>query len=146
MCAQQHEAFLLSREFGEMLGSFYLDVEFLAGVHRELVYDDLTEETVVDVGLPGGLYPAIPDALAEVAVDDASAWIKHQADGNDAERRESIYHPCVDVPQQANEPPVHPFVAVSCACPIVVHHPLTVTVLFFLFHGRGSARDFACTP
>ena len=128
MCAQLHESFLAFRETHEVLKAFNLDAELLAGIHRELIDHNLTEEAVVDVSLPCGLQPPVADATAEVAIGDASARVQQQADRNDEDGHEEVEHSCVNVPEQTDEPLVHPFVAVRRAWPTLHIYDLLFTI------------------
>ena len=96
VCTQLHEALILCCESGEMLFSFSLHLELLACVHGEPVHHNLPEETVVDVGLPSGLQPAVPHALSEEAVGNASAGVENQADRDNKDGHKEVEHPCVN--------------------------------------------------
>ena len=90
VCTQLQEALLLFCQVDVGVVVLYFDMKLLACLHSELIYDDLSEETMVDVGLPGRLQPAVSYALTEVAVGDAPARVQYQTDRDDEDGYEEV--------------------------------------------------------
>jgi hypothetical protein len=57
-----------------MVIALNLHIDLLACIHRELVDDGLSKETMIHIRMAEGLKGGFPITLAEVAVDELIAW------------------------------------------------------------------------
>ena len=91
-----------------MLVALYLYLKAMPCVHGKLVNDDLAEEPMVAKGLHCCLDARHALTLSQIAIDDAAALAKEEAEGHYKDEGEGIKHAHIGVPKHTDEFLMHP--------------------------------------
>ena len=94
---QLHETWLQIRQTEEVIVAFDFHIDLLACIHRELVDDGLSEETMIHIGMAEGLQRRFPITLTEIAVDELKAWTE-KTRRYDKDIGEDVDNPNVHLP------------------------------------------------
>ena len=104
-----------------MIEALYLHLKRLTGIHCEFIYDSLSEDTMIQVGVPESLYGRLTESLPEETVDKLEAWAK-QTGWHHKDIGEDIEEPDIYPPQHSYQPTVHQPVTIGRTSPLFLSH------------------------
>ena len=127
---QLDEALRLRDERLKNLVPIDFNLKTLSGIHRKTVNHNLSEHTMVQIGLQGGFEPAKAESLTVESVGTASARVFDERHRNHENVGKPIKQPDVEKTKGTDECPVHPSCSVSCAVPLSIFHSSPVFTLY----------------